>query len=53
MDLIDKIDLGQQCAVQFINANGKEWINGIEGNRQSGKALLCLIAAISVLALLW
>ena len=24
VDLIDKVDLGQQCAMQFINANGKE-----------------------------
>jgi hypothetical protein len=24
VDLIDKIDLEQQCAVQFVNANGKE-----------------------------
>lgn len=31
MDLIDKVDLGQQCAVQFINANGKEWVNRAEG----------------------
>jgi hypothetical protein len=53
VDLIDKIDLGQQCAVQFINANGKAWVNGTEGNGQSGKALLCLAAAISVLTLLW
>jgi hypothetical protein len=53
VDLIDKIDLGQQCVVQFINANKKEWVNGAEGNGRSGKALLCLTVAISVLALLW
>jgi hypothetical protein len=53
VDLIDKIDPGQQCAVQFINANGKEWVNGTERNGQSGKALPCLAVTISVLALLW
>ena len=53
MDLIDKVDLGQQCAMQFINANGKEWVNGAEGNGQSGRALLCLAVAVSVLALVW
>ena len=24
VDLVDKIDLGQQCAVRLINANGEE-----------------------------
>lgn len=27
VDMIDKIDLGQQRAVQFINANWKESVN--------------------------
>jgi hypothetical protein len=53
VDMIDKIDLGQQRAVQFINANGKEWVNRAEGNGQSGRALLCLAVAVSVLAMLW
>jgi hypothetical protein len=53
VDLIDKTDLGQQCAVQFINANGKEWVNGAERNDQSRRALLCLAVAVSVLVLLW
>lgn len=37
VDPIDKIDLGQQCAVQFINANGKAWVNRAKGNGQSGE----------------
>jgi hypothetical protein len=53
VDLIDKTDLGQQCAVKFINTNGKVWVNGAEGNGQSGRALLYLAVAVSVLALLW
>jgi hypothetical protein len=39
--------------LQFINANGKEWVNGAERNGQSGRVLLCLVVAVSVLALLW
>jgi hypothetical protein len=41
VDVVDREDAGQQCAVQFINANGRTWVNGAQAD------------GISLLALWW
>jgi hypothetical protein len=52
VDLIDKSDLGQQCAVEFINANGKEWVNGAQAKVWKGVAMSGWAMAVAVLAIL-
>ena len=43
VDVIDREDAGQQCAVQFINANGMTWVNGAQAHGISLLALLALL----------
>jgi hypothetical protein len=52
VDLIDKNDAGQQCAVGFINANGKVWVNGARATDRKELALLGLAMAVVAFAML-
>jgi hypothetical protein len=40
VDLIDCMDAGQRCVVQFINPNGMKWVNGAQAGGIRWLALL-------------
>lgn len=52
VNMIDKNDAGQQCAVGFINANGKVWVNGAQANGWKELAALGLAMALGAFAIL-
>ena len=52
VDVIDWEDLGLQCVVRLINANGKDWISGGEVSGRKDGALLVLAVAVDVLAVM-
>lgn len=52
VDLINKRDRGQKCVVEFINANGKEWINGAQASQRMGGLMWGLTMAVAVLTIL-
>ena len=51
VDMIDKEDAGQKCVVQYINANGKKWINGAAKSFVNS-ASMAVTVAVGVL-ILW
>jgi hypothetical protein len=52
VDLIDKSDLGQQCALGFVNANGEEWVNGAKANGRVRRGILGVAVAVGGLSML-
>ena len=50
MDVVDEEDPAQDCAVQYITADGKEWVNDVSKGYVNG-TLMGLAVAVGLLTL--